>query len=218
MGDVAYCANCGRGLTPGSFCIYCGAKIPDFIPASGVTPSAPTPRPPASPFLIGVALAIIIVIIPFGVYLAYLTNKDQEQRADAQRAWAAIAPAVAPIPFQPQPPPPPQSHFIVNTAFTVAPAYMTFYPFEVTRPGSRVTGSFRASGGKNDIQVLILTADELENFKNGNASRSFYNSDWVTVGNIDVRLPQGSYYLVFNNLPALFTNKVVTASIELTEP
>ncbi len=86
-----------------------------------------------------------------------------------------------------------QGRVIVNDTFPVAPGRFNFYRFSVGEGGATVTGNFRASGGRNDIQALLVSAFEMENFKNGHQFRSYYNSGWVTVGNIYVRLPVGDY-------------------------
>jgi hypothetical protein len=89
---------------------------------------------------------------------------------------------------------------IVNTAFTVKAGDAKYWTFRVESDGVNVVGRFRAEGGSgNDIKCLILDADSFENWRNGHRVRTYYNSEKITVANINVNLPQGEYVLVFDN-------------------
>jgi len=73
-----------------------------------------------------------------------------------------------------------------------------------------VEGDFRArGGGGNDIEVVITD----ENGANGHAGRFWYQSGKTTVGNIDVHLGPGTYYIVFSNRFSLVSQKTVSARI-----
>lgn len=64
----------------------------------------------------------------------------------------------------------------------------------------RIYGRFEASGGaRNDVEVFLMTSDEMQNFQNGNRANTIYQSGRVTVGNLDVRVPPGSYNIVFQS-------------------
>lgn len=98
--------------------------------------------------------------------------------------------------------------------FVVAPGRYSFFPIVGSNRDLRVYGDFRAAGGSgNNIDVFILDADGFENFRNGNRSNTYYNSGRATVGNINVRLRPGNYYLVFNNGFSTISNKAITANI-----
>jgi hypothetical protein len=106
---------------------------------------------------------------------------------------------------------------IVNTAFTVKAGDAKYWNFHVGSDGANVVGRFRAEGGSgNDIKCLILDADSFENWRNGHRVRTYYNSEKITVANINVNLPQGEYVLVFDNTYSVLTNKAVTANVEMT--
>ncbi len=79
----------------------------------------------------------------------------------------------------------------------------------------RIVGRFEATGGgRNDIELLILDADGLTNFQNGNNFKSYYRSGSVTVENFDVSLAGSKiYYLVFQNR-YWFGGKAVTIHLE----
>jgi hypothetical protein len=107
-------------------------------------------------------------------------------------------------------------HSIVNSTFHVGARQYVYYTFTVPSSG-HVIGNFRASGGSNDIEVVIFDADGFENFRNGHrASRVYYKSSgYVTTDTIDKNIPAGTYYIVFNNGDALLTNKTVAASVDV---
>ena len=105
---------------------------------------------------------------------------------------------------------------IVNTAFTVKAGDAKYWNFRVGSDGANVVGRFRAEGGNgNDIRCLILDPDSFENWRNGHSVRTYYNSEKITVANINVRLAEGDYVLVFDNTYSVLTNKAVTADVEM---
>lgn len=105
---------------------------------------------------------------------------------------------------------------IVNTAFTVKAGDAKYWTFRVGSDGANVVGRFRAEGGSgNDIKCLILDADAFENWRNGHRVRTYYNSERITVANINVNLPEGEYVIVFDNTFSGFSNKAVTANVEM---
>lgn len=105
---------------------------------------------------------------------------------------------------------------IVNTAFTVKAGDARYWSFKVGSDGANVIGRFRAEGGSgNDIRCLIMDPDSFENWRNGHRVRTYYNSDRITVANIDVRLGEGDYVLVFDNTYSVLTHKAVTANVEM---
>lgn len=105
---------------------------------------------------------------------------------------------------------------IVNTAFTVKAGDAKYWNFQVGSAGANVIGRFRAEGGGgNDIKCLILDADSFENWRNGHRVKTYYNSEKITVANINVNLPPGEYVLVFDNTFSALSNKAVTANVEV---
>ena len=105
---------------------------------------------------------------------------------------------------------------IVNTAFTVKAGDARYWNFKVGSAGASVVGRFRAEGGSgNDIKCLILDADSFENWRNGHGVKTYYNSEKITVANINVNLPPGEYVLVSDNTFSALSNKAVTANVEM---
>lgn len=82
----------------------------------------------------------------------------------------------------------------------------------------RVNGHYSVIGGSgNDIQAVIATEDEFQNWINGHQSRTFYASPGkVTTGNVDLVLPPGRYVLALDNRFSLLTDKAVLAEIKAT--
>ncbi len=91
--------------------------------------------------------------------------------------------------------------------------------FEVTpdMTDATVTGHFQAAGGRgNDIQAVLATEEDFQNFINGHPSRVYYTTGQTTTGSLNVRLGPGKYVLGFSNRFALFSPKSVTSNVALT--
>jgi|GEM_PF-2941503 len=110
----------------------------------------------------------------------------------------------------------PQRVSIAASSFAVPPSYYHSFPIHIPNgvTGGRVLGRFRATSGDN-IKAHIMDSDALENFRHGNQFLTYYSSGKVTVGNINVRLRSGQYFLVFENFYSTFSNKVVRADVML---
>ncbi len=82
----------------------------------------------------------------------------------------------------------------------------------------RVNGHYSVVGGTgNDIQAVVATEDEFQNWINGHQSRPFYASPGkVTTGDLNTVLPPGRYVLAFSNRFSVLTDKAVFAEIKAT--
>ena len=110
-----------------------------------------------------------------------------------------------------------QSSPLVPRAFSVGARNLYATQF-IVASSARVSGTFRASGGSgNDIQVFILDGDNYRLLEAGEQFHGYYSSGKISSGSIDVRLPKGSYYIVFNNKFSFLTNKAVDAEINLEQ-
>jgi hypothetical protein len=109
---------------------------------------------------------------------------------------------------------------LVNGNFVVQPLRYGTVQFSV--PGGatqvKVKGFFRASGGTgNDIQVVIASPVEFQNWIDGRQAQVFYATGKVTGGAINVEnLPPGDYTLAFNNKFSALSRKQVTAVLTLS--
>jgi hypothetical protein len=109
-----------------------------------------------------------------------------------------------------------QQYWVAASSFAVPPNYYQSFAINIPEgvPSGHVVGRFRATSGDN-IQVHIMDADALENFRHRNQFLTYYSSGKVTVGNINVNLRPGQYFLVFENFYSVFSNKVVRADVML---
>lgn len=119
----------------------------------------------------------------------------------------------------------PQAPSIVNSGRLVPSSFFVparryyFMKFNIPARGSmRVVGSFRASGGGgNDIEVMITDETGFKNFANKQGVQTYYNSGKLSIGDINVGLRPGTYYIIFNNNFSLLSNKTITAEIVLKD-
>jgi hypothetical protein len=108
---------------------------------------------------------------------------------------------------------------IVNGPFIVEPR--NFKPFKVVvtpeMANARLEGSFSATGARNDIEVTLLTEAQYANWQERRNFEATYVSGRVTSGKIAVALPAtpGTYFVVFSNRFSIFSNKAVTADLQL---
>ncbi|MDQ6785483.1 MAG: hypothetical protein M3033_01505 [Acidobacteriota bacterium] len=109
-------------------------------------------------------------------------------------------------------PTPATSRTIVNNTLTIEAEHYKSIKFNLDTP-ARIVGRVEASGGNNDIDTIVLDSDEFTNFQNTGNYRSFYHSGYVTIGNINLTLSPGSYYVIFSNSKSIFTNKIVRATV-----
>jgi hypothetical protein len=80
--------------------------------------------------------------------------------------------------------------------------------------GGRIVGRFEAQGGTgNDIELYIMDEDSFTNWKNGHASEYYYQSGRRTVGEFNVGVAAGNFYIVLSNTFSSSTPKAVTLTI-----
>ncbi len=100
--------------------------------------------------------------------------------------------------------------------FVVDQGSYRYWIFEVGR-SARIFGQFRAEGsGANEIRVYLMDEGEFENFRNGKTFRSYYSSDRVSRGEINLRFYSGRYVVVFDNTFSA-SNKTVTSNLRIEE-
>ena len=103
---------------------------------------------------------------------------------------------------------------LVNAQFVVKPGHFRSVRFHVGSNGGSVVGRFRSD---TNIEVYIMDDDALENWQHGASVNTYYSSGRLTVANINVRLGEGDYNLVFSNTYSTFSIKEVTANVELQD-
>jgi hypothetical protein len=107
---------------------------------------------------------------------------------------------------------------VPNSFFVPARRYYSMRFNISAQGGMKVVGNFRASGGSgNDIEVIIVDEEGFKNFANKQGARTYYNSGKLSIGNINVRLQSGTYYIIFNNNFSLLSNKTIITEIALKD-
>jgi hypothetical protein len=186
-----FCPACGKEIPDDSvFCMKCGKSPHATVGAS--KPAAVREPEDAHIFRNIVILVIAAVCLFAGV-------KALSNNGSGVPGSASSTPP--PLPLTPP-------------SFVVKAGQISYFDFTITGASAHVRGRFEASGGSgNDIQVAIADADGFENWKNGHTAHVMYGSDKTTIGNINVTLAPGTYYLGFNNKFSMLTDKTVTSDI-----
>jgi hypothetical protein len=89
-----------------------------------------------------------------------------------------------------------------------------YYPMRLSRP-TTISGSFVVLGDGYDIEFFIIDQGQLPNVTSGTSFYSRFRQPRMKIGEVNVTLPAGSYYLVFNNSYSLLTPK--TINVHLSE-
>jgi len=193
-----FCSTCGTQTSDDSqFCRKCGRALSGATAVSSTgAAAAPALAPvPATKTISKVAVWILLSLAALVIWRAATSHGPgarELQRLAKQQHTENIS----------------DSTLTVN-----ATGFSSFKV--VVPPGAsnvHLQGSFGANGGfGNDIEVYVLSEQDFINWDNGHASKALYNSGKVTVGTLDVVLPDntGTYYLVFNNKFSLLTRKGV---------
>ncbi len=222
ISDV-FCTKCGTDLPDDSqFCRKCGQALrsAQALGMSSGTAAATAPVViPAKPLSTRPAVIVITLLVGIAAVLLifkmmdwYLDNASQN-KGNSSTSQYQLPPSA----------PPPQLHRVVigTGALTVPASNGVHFTLSVPEGATnvKVKGHFTATGGSgNDIEVYLLSEDQYTNWQNGHATSTFYNSGRVTVGDLDVTLPNdaGTYYLVFANQFSLLTPKAIAENIALT--
>lgn len=101
---------------------------------------------------------------------------------------------------------------LINNTFHVSNGGWYNFPFTVSRR-TNINGTFVAQGGgRSNIEGLVMTQAEYLNWKNNNSSLTYYRSQPVTYGEVNIILDPGQYVMVFYNAD-LLNAKTVSATI-----
>jgi len=105
---------------------------------------------------------------------------------------------------------------ITPSAFKVESRQVMWFAFRVTERLAKVEGRFESRGGSdNRIRCLILDQENLDNLKNEQPMRAYYDSGSVVVANVSARLARGDYFVVFDNREGWLTSRSVWSNIQL---
>lgn len=184
-------------------------KYREHVRRSMSSPPPPAPLPPnlrdkpRSGLIALVATVVVVFGVFAGIALSGYLHRAGSLRPVASSFLSRGTPVTVPL---------------VHGQFQVpAQNYLSWtlvVPAENVR-NYHVVGHYSAmGGGGNDIQAVIASEDEFQNWINGHQARAFYSTPGrVTTGAIDVVLPPGRYVLAFNNRFSVFTPKAVFAEI-----
>jgi hypothetical protein len=113
----------------------------------------------------------------------------------------------------------PREISIVNGVISVDSGKYQYYQFNIPSSASdvRLSGTFTAAGGSgNDIFVYVMDERALINWQNGHQVNVYYNSGKLTTGNINIDLPTGTFYLVYDNTFSVISSKNIKTTVNLS--
>lgn len=235
------CPYCAKPIREAAtVCRFCNRALSETSPATAAAPVARTRSSLREVHIVAISAATVAALLLAGFYYRNkpsgstptpsTTNSSAVPApttapSSANNTAQPIPPlatvtqeAAAPPPASPPPPPPrPVIVPLLNGNLEVGPGQIRWFNFTVPASATEaaVVGEFHAFGGRgNDIQVILTTPFELENWKNGHEAQLFYNSGQVTNAMISVpNLPAGQYVLAFDNRFSVRSRKEVTGKI-----
>jgi hypothetical protein len=184
------------------FCIKCGNQLPEESPFCSKCGTAQALRKKSGSKTLYVLLALLALVVLALVW-------PQLNKMNTSPGILASARGLVPA----------STKLLTGETVVKAGGYVTnTFTVEPGMQNFRIAGHFKASGGSgNDIQVVIATEDDFDNWINGHQAKVFYGTEQITDGNLNVGpLAPGKYVLAFSNKFSLLTTKYVSAEIEAT--
>lgn len=222
-----FCPECGnQNPDTASFCMKCGYNYnqpTSFASSSQVSPPSQNVAPKNAQKPVS-GLSILLLLGFFGIlaFAGFQIFSLQQLSTNYNRSFSSFSNTSSQQSYSTQPDTSsqvsePQNHRIVNQAFTLNAGQFSSYKFTIPKSssGGTVSGNFTASGGSNDIYVVITNETGLTNIKSGNNYKAFYSSGKVMTDDLNVNLSPGTYYVVFSNAHSLMTPKAVNADISV---
>jgi len=110
---------------------------------------------------------------------------------------------------------------LLNGSIAVEASHAKSFTFHVDQSemsNPMLVGHLQASGGTgNDIEVLVLSESDYQNWANDHKVTPLYNSGRVTAADLNVSLPAtGNYRLVLSNSFSVMTPKTVEGRVSLS--
>ncbi len=224
--ELRFCLHCGQYLgEPDETTRVIPPRVVPNTKVNVAVPRFETVEKGREPWALGTGALVIgaVIVLILGGLITLALIEWGSQSTETRNTNRPIAlntvsptrptPTPTPIPTQPtitvtpqeqpsfeQPAPPTTRETIVDSTFPVGPRAYQYYSFAVVanRIGN-LTGTFSAIGGRNDIDAWVIDANQMANFANGHSTFFYYHSDYVSYGEIKLRLKPGSYYLIFSN-------------------
>ena len=209
-----YCQQCGTDLPNYSaFCLACGTPVDNV--AQGFSLFSLTKNVSRVPVLV-----FVLLMGGFTVFLLMLNRTHHaNQQLDLSKSSEAsflslptLLPTISIVPHE-------EKLFSGSIAINAHSMHFINFTVHPQMKNVHMSGHFQAYGGRrNDVQVIICSNDDFINFRNGHQAQSFYNSNKITVGDIDVSIPPiaGDYVLAFNNTFSIVSGKTVNGEVSLS--
>jgi hypothetical protein len=224
-----FCPECGnQNPDAARFCMKCGYNYsqPTYsLNSSQILPSqknSVTKNTAKSISILSVLLLLgffgILAFAGFQIFALQQSSTNYKRQSFGNFSNTSSQPNYSSQSDSPPPQSEPQSHRIVNQAFSLKAGQFSSYKFTIPKSSGSgtVSGNFVASGGSDDIFVVITNETGLTNLKSGNNFKAYYDSGKVTTDNINVNLAPGTYYIVFSNAHSMLTPKAVNADINFS--
>jgi hypothetical protein len=186
-----FCPSCGNQIPDSSrYCLECGKSPTATITAAGKPIEREEPKR-ESHTLRNILLGLVVLLV---FYLGAVLVSNGGLSAAARIG---------------------QHEPLISGSVVVKAGTIYYVRFTVDR-SARVAGRFEAAGGGgNDIEAVIASSDEFENWQNGHQAHVLYQTEKTTVAILNVPIIQpGTYYLGFNKF-SLVSDKTVTGDIVL---
>ena len=144
--------------------------------------------------LLALGLVVLVLVV---LLLANSAGGDS-----SPEARAAIAP-----------PPPSVTNLAMDKELVLRAGYVQTFGWEATptQPNCHVTGHIEVNdGGSKDVIVLVMPADDYENYVNGHESKVYFQTDKITAVTLDVQTGQpGKQFVVISNGFSVVSDKTV---------
>jgi len=184
------------------YCSKCGTVLPEESVAcyKCATPTFRAHAKPEATVNFGRILATVGAII-----LAVLCVGFAVIALSSNQSIAKHIPSSIPVPTRTT---------IINEIFDIPANSWKPIGFQLDRQVF-LQGGFKvqASGQGENVEVLLMTAEEYQNWSQSNSFSSFVRTGYVTREKFSATLAPGRYVLVFNNYRALFTSVTVASEV-----
>lgn len=215
-----YCAETIREAA--TVCRYCNRALGDLGSAKNAPPSMPIVAKNPWRAILSIMVLFAVLLLLFWAYTHSSQAEAERQNAQLVRQMAGISPTAATAHPAPQPPPQPQffKTHILQGQYEIGGGQIQAWTYEVPTQINRVgfSGAFRAFGGRgNDIELVICTPFDFENWKNGHPTNVVYASGKVTTAQVNVpTVAPGKYVIALDNRFSAFARKQVTMELDVS--
>jgi hypothetical protein len=142
------------------------------------------------------ALALVLLVL---VLVVVAASASEDSTPEVQAA--------------PAPPPPTVTNLAMDKELVLRAGYVQTLGWEATptQPNCHVSGHIKVTdGGSKDVVVLVMPADDYDNYINGHNSKVYFQTDKTTAVTLDVNTGQpGKQFVVISNAFSVVSDKTV---------